>query len=442
MKTTKNKTIRAKIILSTIVFTLCVAGISLSVVYYWSFYHFSKIFEDRVIDEYTFEKKRDMGIKNEWLLGVTTDSIDVIRGIHGPNTAQTLEEQAKHQEEVSKLYKATIDDKHILYNIRLDTEHGETLYEYSVIKDIYAEIFPKIVLSFIVFLSLLIWISISYTRSISETLYSDIRKLRLYTQQITKGKQTPEIVAKTQDEELEYLIADLHEMHEHLEREAAIRQSTLQYISHEMKTPLMIIEGYTTSAQDGIYPKGDLESSLETILVQTDRMKRKVADLLTIVRLEASSVPDDTIEIPLLSTIKHILQLFEQKEETKTIHIAIPEHIALIGSKEKLSILLENLISNQIKYAQSHISISYKVEDTKLLLYFYNDGQTITPEIQDFIFQPFVKGYNGGSGLGLSICRTILRQKNCDIQWQETKIGTLFVVEICEKHWHYIEETP
>lgn len=115
----KNKTIRAKIILSTIVFILGVAGISLTVVYYWSFYHFSKIFEDRVIDEYTFEKKKDMGIENEWILGVTTDSIDVIRSVHGPNVARTMEEQAKHQEELSKLYKATIDNKHLLYNIHL-----------------------------------------------------------------------------------------------------------------------------------------------------------------------------------------------------------------------------------------------------------------------------------------------------------------------------------
>lgn len=122
-------------------------------------------------------------------------------------------------------------------------------------------------------------------------------------------------ITTTKDAEFEQLITDLQQMQEHLEKEAAIRQSTLQYISHEMKTPLMIIEGYTTSAKDSIYPKGDLESSFDTILVQTERMKQKVADLLTIVRLEASSVPDDTTEICLLSAIQHILQLFEQKKQ-------------------------------------------------------------------------------------------------------------------------------
>ena len=431
----KTTNIRTKIICSTLIFILSIAGISLLVVYYWSFYHFSNTFEDRVIDEYTFRKKMDMGIENEWILGVTTDSIDVIRSIHGPLVAETLQNQAQTQQEITKLYKQTIDNKHLLYMIRLDTDEGEMLYEYSVIKDIYAEIFPKILLSFILFLLLLVCISIYYTRSITETVYSDIRKLRLYTKQITKGKKINHIITTTKDAEFEQLITDLQQMQEHLEKEAAIRQSTLQYISHEMKTPLMIIEGYTTSAKDGIYPKGDLDSSFDTILVQTERMKQKVADLLTIVRLEASSVPDDTTEIRLLSAIQHILQLFEQKKQNKITCIHIPKNISLIGSKEKLHILLENLISNQIKYAQSRLSISYKIQDKTLYLYFYNDGQTITPEIKDFIFQPFVKGYTGGTGLGLSICRTILQQQACDIQWKETKFGTLFVVEISANHW-------
>lgn len=139
----KTTNIRTKIICSTLIFILSIAGISLLVVYYWSFYHFSNTFEDRVIDEYTFRKKMDMGIENEWILGVTTDSIDVIRSIHGPLVAETLQNQAQTQQEITKLYKQTIDNKHLLYMIRLDTDEGEMLYEYSVIKDIYAEIFPK-----------------------------------------------------------------------------------------------------------------------------------------------------------------------------------------------------------------------------------------------------------------------------------------------------------
>lgn len=429
--------IRKKLVSSTIIFIFCIACVSLLVVYYWSFYHFSNIFEDRVIDEYTFQKKMDMGVENEWILGVTTDSIDVIRSIHGSEVADRLQDQAQKQEEISKLYQETIDDKHLLYVIRLDTQEGEMMYEYSIIKDIYAEVFPKILLSFIIFLLLLAGISIYYVHTISETLYSDIRNLRLYTKQIPKGQKINPITTKTQDKELKQLQLDLQQMQESLEKESALRQSALQYISHEMKTPLMIIEGYTTSAQDGIYPKGDLDSSFQTILTQTDRMKQKVSDLLTIVRLEASSVPDDTMEICLLQVIQHILQLFEQKNRQQTTYIHIPNQIFWIGSKEKLHILLENLISNQIKYAQSHFSISYQIENETLLLYFYNDGQTIPAEMQDDLFQPFVKGRNGGTGLGLSICHTILKQQGCDIYWKETRVGTLFVVSITAEHWKW-----
>ena len=84
-----------------------------------------------------------MGIKNEWILGVTTDSIDVVEGIHGAKVAQQIQEHAHEQEEVKELYRETIDEKHLLYTIELNTKNGETLYKYSIIKDIYTETFLK-----------------------------------------------------------------------------------------------------------------------------------------------------------------------------------------------------------------------------------------------------------------------------------------------------------
>ena len=63
-----------------------------------------------------------MGIKNEWILGVTTDSIDVVEGIHGAKVAQQIQEHAHEQEEVKELYRETIDEKHLLYTIELNTK--------------------------------------------------------------------------------------------------------------------------------------------------------------------------------------------------------------------------------------------------------------------------------------------------------------------------------
>lgn len=430
-----NAGIRSRFILGTVIFTLTITVISLAVVYYWSFYHFANLFEDRVIDDYTFQKKQDMGVANEWILGVTTHSIDVVRGIHGDKTAEVLEERAMSQQALTKLYREKIDGKHLLYMIDLDTENGETIYEYSIIKDIYAEIFPKIVLGFVLLSLILAGASVAYTQYIAKTLYSDIRKLRAYTKQVARGRDVQDLQIETRDRELENLVSDLRIMKKTIDDDGAIRQSTLQYISHEMKTPIMIIEGYAASAQDEIYPKGSLQSTLTTILTQTERMKQKVADLLTIVHLESAKDKGIQEEISLEDCVQEVFRLLSGKLGEKTCQIDLNDPVLLLGNREKIKILFENMISNQMKYAESHFTISMEKDREQLILYFYNDGPVIPQELRPQLFQPFVKGYNGSSGLGLSICRTILRQIGGEITLEDTETGTLFKLTIPPSHW-------
>ena len=64
------------------IFAFAIAVFALGIIYYWSFYHYNHIFEDRVIDEQNLKYDEELGIKNEWLLGVTTDSIDVLEATY------------------------------------------------------------------------------------------------------------------------------------------------------------------------------------------------------------------------------------------------------------------------------------------------------------------------------------------------------------------------
>lgn len=430
----KLKNIRTRIIFFTTIFIVFISITSISIVYYWSFVHFSKIFEDRVISNYALNQKKDLGIENEWILGVTTNSIDVVQSIHGEKVADIIENNAKSQKEISKLYKDKIDGKHLLYTINLELKNGETIYEYSVVKNIYADIFPKICFWFLGFILFLVGVSICYTYFVSKELYMDIKKLREYTKKITEGKKVKDIPIKTTDLEFQHLISDLKIMKETLDKESALRQTTLQYISHEMKTPLMIIEGYTTSAMDNLYPKGDLNSTLETIITQTHRMKQKVQDLITIIHLEfANNFDENTEEFNFSEVVLKVLDLLAVKESSKKFSLSIDKNITFKTNKEKVKILVENLITNQLKYSESFFSISTKTVGENLYLYFYNDGASVPEKEREFLFSPFIKGYNGGSGLGLSICKSIVEYLEGDIYLAETKTGTLFVIKLPNK---------
>ena len=191
---------RKRMLISSAFFILIVTLLCLGVVYYWSFFHFSHLFEDRVIDQLTFQKNQDMGIKNEWILGVTTDSIDVVEGIHGAKVAQQIQEHAHEQEEVKELYRETIDEKHLLYTIELNTKNGETLYKYSIIKDIYTETFPQIVAFLFVFAIIIVGISFIYSNSLSRDFYKGISRLRSYSKEIAQGKHIAPIDIETCDQ--------------------------------------------------------------------------------------------------------------------------------------------------------------------------------------------------------------------------------------------------
>lgn len=416
-------------LISTMLFILVITVLCLGVVYYWSFVHFSHLFEDRVIDQYTFQQNQDMGVENEWILGVTTDSIDVVESIHGPKTAQRIQQQALNQEQAEKLYRETIDGKHLLYTIRLNTTNGETLYKYSIIKDIYTETFPQIAAFLLLFAVVVAGISIFYSNFLSRDLYSGIRRLRGYSRRIAQGKPTNPIDIHTCDQEFQALAQDLEVMRRALEKSDDDRQNALQYISHEMKTPIMVIEGYASSAMDGFYPKGTLEDSLKTILFQTDRMKQRVQDLLTIVRLDSLTTPEDQQNIPLLPCIQETIVLLGKDLQNKQWKVDIKQDLVVRGSQQHIMILLENLISNQVKYCESVLSISQEETPDSYLIRFYNDGPPIPESIRQNLFKPFVKGSSEGSGLGLPICKSIMTQLGGDIRLDDSQDGNIFLLE-------------
>lgn len=426
----KMRSIKFKFIIYGILFGLIIMSTSILTVYYWSFTYFEKLFEDQIISTHTLNKKETLGVKNEWILGVSTNSIEVVQGVHGDELATIIEDRAQSQKESNQFYHENLSDKKILCNIKLDTQNGETIYQYSIIRDIYAEIFPKICLYFICFTIFLIFLSICYTNFISNRLYQDIYKLRVYTKKITKKEKIDEIVIDSEDKELQNLVNDLKILKDTLDREEALRQSTLQYISHEMKTPIMIIEGYTSSAKDNLFPKGDLNSTLDTILAQAYRIKQKVRDLITIIKVESNDYYFSTAtSVNIYDTIQEILILLKYNYSNKKVELNIPSNYFIECDKEQLKIIFENLITNQIKYSDTFFSITCEKKEDTLYMHFFNDGEKIGEQIKPYLFSPFVKEYHGGSGLGLSICKTIISKLNGDIYLEDTTTGNLFTVK-------------
>ena len=103
----KNKIGRAlykNIFMFSLLLIVVIAISAMGILYYWSFYRYDHLFEDRIIDVKTLENAKKIGAENEWLLGVNTHSIDVLEATYNKDIKDHIYNQALTQEKVIQYY--------------------------------------------------------------------------------------------------------------------------------------------------------------------------------------------------------------------------------------------------------------------------------------------------------------------------------------------------
>lgn len=194
--------------------------------------------------------------------------------------------------------------------------------------------------------------------------------------------------------------------------------------SHELKTPIMIIKGYLDSIQSGLYPKGDLKASLEVVYEETEQMEQLIKNVLYLNKLEYLNQHYKPLgEIDLEPLIKHAVERFQVLGEHLQWELELsPRRVR--GTEEQWQLIIDNLVSNQIRYAKTKIKIV--VNDHQVTI--GNDGEPIEADLQSSLFEPFKKGRQGKTGLGLSIVKRLLALNGYRIQVKQEPC-VLFCIE-------------
>lgn len=433
-KNKKTLYFKLSVYFSALIIIVCM--VSMGIIYFWSYYYFSKIFEDKVIEMHTHDTNQSLQIKDEWILGVTAHSIDLVEAIHGEEVADRIHEDAKDQLIQTKLYKEKIADKYLMYMIDIDQENGEQVYKYSVIKDIYREVFPKIVVCFLISVVLIFSIAIYIIRIICRHLTSDINQIGEYANKIAHKDWNEQIEIATDNEDILSLVNSFDSMRKKLVERDKLQQSVLQYISHELKTPIMIIASYIQAAKENIYPNGNLNSTFDTVLTQTNRMENKVKDLLFIAKLDKEQEEQDNnnlSQVNLSLILQKIMYNFKAIRDSKSdleVLLNLDADLVISGHEDKISVAFENIVENQLRYAEKCIIVRSIIESKAISILFYNDGEKISDKDADYIFKPFEKGLKGNHGLGMSICKKIFQLHKGDIKFIPTAKGCMFKVEL------------
>lgn len=271
----------------------------------------------------------------------------------------------------------------------------------SYIKVIKANLFmiviPIVIVTFlIIIILLLLW---------SKIVVDKIQRLKLKIDNMTDENFSVADNKYELDDELKLLDDTIDKMKEIILSQEKYKTEMYQNISHDFKTPIMVIKSYIEAYYDGTY---DSDTVIDINDKQIKKLENKVKTLLElnkITYLQNSYKNDKKIEIQ--TTIKEAIEKY--KIINKSIKYEIKcdkKNIMYNGTEDMWESIVNNLLNNFIRYAKSEIIITIK--ENKIT--FFNDGDNISDDIINDIFKPYKKGVKGENGLGLAIVKG-----NCDL---------------------------
>lgn len=211
------------------------------------------------------------------------------------------------------------------------------------------------------------------------------------------------------------------------------KSSFIRHISHELKTPLAAIREGTELLYDNSVGKLNDEQQEICYIIKdsVNRLQRHIEDLLNFNIVLDSTSLQDSEKIPFKPLLEAVLADHKLDIKRKKLQITpIIEKIALYSNAKQLKVVLDNILSNAIKYSpqQGSIRIYSEIENKQLLLSIVDNGPGISSDIADKIFDAFYQGpapensQIKGSGLGLTIVKELMMRLNGEIEIQNNTL--------------------
>jgi two-component system, OmpR family, phosphate regulon sensor histidine kinase PhoR len=224
-----------------------------------------------------------------------------------------------------------------------------------------------------------------------------------------------------------------------LKRVEAVRRDFIANLSHELKTPLTVIAGFSeTLLADEAIPAAQKRRGLEHIKAQSDNMRRLVQDLLMLSRLESALTQAEKNALVLTTlVIRCVEQVNALARGTQKIVVrTASEPIILLGQEEEIESALNNLLTNALKYSPDDGAVEVAIDidaSRQLWLRVKDNGQGIAPEHLPRLTERFYRVDRGrsraagGTGLGLAIVKHIMNRHDGSLEIVSTLgVGSQF----------------
>ncbi|MDP4085282.1 MAG: HAMP domain-containing sensor histidine kinase [Bacillota bacterium] len=336
--------------------------------------------------------------------------------------------QAENQSAVTGRYIQRANSARILYVIRVNGNNGNFIVSYmwdtyrnSLEKNLMKKLFPVMIIALV--------ISLIAAKYLAQRLVIPLRELAKRVNKIGK-KQWQESIHIDRKDEIGELSKSIEEMRNELVNQDEYEQTMLQQTSHDLKTPLMVIRSYVKAIEDGIYPKGDLDSTIKVIDSEAEKMQKRIKNLIYLTKIKYMSKHQSEFKkVYLKDIVEQTVEHFFYNERNIKFELNLQD-IEVIGDEEQWTVVFENIIDNELRYANTLIQIKMFEDSEHQYISLYNDGEKIPDDKLKKIFGVYNKENGGNFGLGLDIVNRIVTMYAGSIIAQNEEIGVSFIITL------------
>lgn len=268
-----------------------------------------------------------------------------------------------------------------------------------------------------------------------------VEKILEATERIAAGDFSVEVVPAHEYEkydEYDLIMENLNVMAAELSKSEILKTDFISNVSHEIKTPLAIIQNYATALQDESLDINTRQKYAKTLVQASKRLTALVTNILKLNKLENQEIKPEYETVNLTEMLAETVLSFEEWIEKKGLTLDCDlDEVTLVSAPSYLEIVWNNLLSNAIKFTDAGgvIGVSLKRENGWYTVRISDTGCGISPETGKHIFEKFYQGDTShaqeGNGLGLALVKKVIDVLGGEISVEsEQGKGSTFIVRL------------
>ena len=266
-------------------------------------------------------------------------------------------------------------------------------------------------------------VGILITGFLSRLFFNPVKKLRMAMSKVAEGDYTIKLHTKSSSREIQQIYSGFNLMTDELHSTEVLQTDFVSNVSHEFKTPLNAIEGYSTLLQDGDNLTPQQREYVDKIIFNTQRLSSLTGSILLLSKLENQQIPTGKSEFYLDEQIRQTVVALEPVWSQKDMEFDVDmTEVRYYGNEPLMRHVWSNLLSNAVKFSPCGglIEIGMKTQGDDIVVWIKDSGPGIPEEAMKHIFNRFYQADSShkqeGNGLGLSLVDKILKLEGGRVQ--------------------------